>query len=116
MSFLDQAINAHSQWKVKLLTAVNGGELPDKAQCGVDNQCDLGKWIYGEGRLKHSALGEFAVLRDAHKHFHQAVGSVVDLVAQKKVADAAKNIHEGEFSVKSREVVMAIMKLKKHIV
>jgi methyl-accepting chemotaxis protein len=115
MNFLDQAINAHSQWKVKLLTAVNGGEVPDKAKCCVDNQCDLGKWIYGEGLKAHGTKPEFAVLRETHKKFHSSVGEVVELVSQKKVADAKKNILEGQFNLRSKEVVKALMDLKSHV-
>lgn len=115
MSFLDQAIGAHSQWKIKLLTAVNGGEVPDQAKCCVDNQCDLGKWIYNEGQKAHGARPEFIALRETHKKFHGTVGEVIDLVSQKKVADAKKNILEGAFYQRSKDVVKAISDLKTHV-
>jgi hypothetical protein len=115
MSFLDQAISAHSSWKIRLLTAVNGGEVPDKSKCCVDTQCDLGKWIYTEGRQKHGQLPEYNTLLNSHKQFHKLVGNVVDLVNQKKQADAKKMILEGEFHDTSIQVVKHIMDLKKHV-
>jgi hypothetical protein len=48
--FLDTAIMAHNQWKSRLHSAIDGGEIPDVQKVDADNQCDLGKWIYGNGR------------------------------------------------------------------
>ena len=113
MSFLDDAIGAHTNWKVRLLAAVNGGDVPDRAKVCMDNQCDLGNWIYGEGQKTLGQLPALAKLKEEHKHFHQCVGSVVDLVREKKINEAKKNILEGEFSARSLAIVTTIMQLKK---
>ncbi len=114
MSFLDDAIGVHTNWKLKLLTAVNGGEVPDRNKVCVDNQCDLGKWIYGDGQKSLGQSPDLAKLKEEHKRFHQTVGSIIDLVQQKKVVEAKKNILEGEFHARSLGVVSCIQALKKH--
>ncbi len=113
MTFLDNAITSHSTWKIRLLTAVNGGEVPDKSTCCVDNTCDLGKWIYSEGQKTYGQSPEFSSLKTTHKKFHQTVGAVIDLVQKKNIPEAKKNILEGEFYSCSHDVVKSIMNLKK---
>jgi hypothetical protein len=46
----DEAIKAHSAWKMKLSTYLkkpDGSLKPSEIQ--VDNKCQLGQWIYAEG-------------------------------------------------------------------
>jgi len=74
----DEAINAHSQWKIRLQSALNGTnkETLDPAAIGVDNKCALGQWIYGEAKV-HSTLKEYESLKLDHAHFHQCAAEVV---------------------------------------
>ena len=109
--FLNKAITAHSAWKGRLRTAVDGGEVPDPATVRVDNLCDLGKWIHGEGK-ELEARPEFQDLRVKHARFHAAAAAVINLVVAKKTAEAAQSLDTGEFAHASREVVAAITKLK----
>lgn len=74
---IDDAIKAHAQWKTKLalyLSNPDGSLKP--ADIAPDNRCDLGKWIYGEGRT-HAHLPELETLRTTHAAFHNAAASVV---------------------------------------
>jgi hypothetical protein len=113
--FLDVAIEAHTKWKIRLLTAVNGGEVPDRATVSVDHRCDLGRWIYGEGGATYAPIPEFGVLRDAHKRFHTSLGGVLDLLASGKKDAAKDNIMTGEYARASQEVVRAIGSLKRKV-
>jgi len=74
----DDAITAHSQWKIRLQSAINGTnrEVLDPAIIGVDNKCALGQWIYGEAK-QHASLKEYEVLKAEHAHFHQCAAEVV---------------------------------------
>lgn len=109
----DEAIKAHASWKIKLQAYLNkpdGSLKPLEIQ--VDNKCDLGKWIYGEG-AKHSALPEFSVLKTEHAKFHKAAAAVVTK------ADHGQNVSEevalgskSDFGNASSSVVSAIMKMK----
>jgi hypothetical protein len=112
--FLDSAITAHVQWKIKLLTAINGGEVPVKATACVDNSCPLGKWIYGDGQ-KYKNDPEFKELVENHKKFHVRVGKIIDLVVAKKITEAKAEINGGEFHKLSSATVSGITKLKSKV-
>ena len=112
MDFND-AIKAHSSWKMKLSAYIR---KPDGSLKVVDvepdNKCELGKWIYGEG-AKHSTMLEYGTLKTEHAKFHKCAAAVV------KKADSGQNVSEevalggsSDFSQASSAVVSAIMKMK----
>ncbi len=69
----DNVIVAHSTWKIKIKSAINTGEKLDAAAASKDGNCELGKWLYGEGS-RYSSLPEFQTLKQKHAQFHQAAG------------------------------------------
>ena len=109
----DDAIKAHSAWKMKLSTYIAKPDGSLKVvEIEPDNKCALGQWIYGEG-AKHSALPEYGTLKSEHTKFHKCAAAVV------KKADAGQNVTEevtlggkSEFAQASSAVVSAIMKMK----
>jgi Chemoreceptor zinc-binding domain len=112
----DEAIKAHSSWKMKLSAYLRKPDGSLKAaDVEVDNKCDLGKWIHGEG-AKHSTLAEFGALKTEHAKFHKAAADVV------KKADSGQSVSEdiaiggsSPFAQASSAVVTAIMTMKKKI-
>lgn len=109
--FLDRALHIHVQWKLKLLAAINDGTVIDKATAAADNQCEIGKWIYSEGR-QYEALESFTALQASHKAFHARVGHVLDLIAVGRLDDARNDIQKGAYKQASAETIDAINKLK----
>ena len=109
--FLNKAITAHSAWKGRLRTAIDGGAVPDPATVRVDNVCDLGKWIHGEGKA-HQSLPEFQALKEQHAQFHQAAGHVIGLVKKGDKAGAENELMRGQFNTASGKVIAAIGALK----
>lgn len=110
----DEAIAAHTKWKVRLRTFIDGtGEKLESAKVAVDNQCDLGKWIYGEG-AKYKSLDSYAKLRESHARFHKCAAQVVEQASSGKKQQAEAMIGAGgEFSRLSQETVGAIMQMRK---
>lgn len=112
----DDAIKAHSSWKLKLgeyLRKPDGSLKAD--QIKVDNTCELGKWIYGEG-LKYKDLPEYQSLVKDHAKFHKAAADVVIK------ADSGKDVKEdtalgakSDFSNASTAVVTAIMSMRSKV-
>jgi len=109
----DEAITIHADWKRKLSTYLR---KPDgtlhPSEVALDNKCELGKWIAGEGR-KFSQLTQFNSLKLEHTRFHKAAADVV------RRADAGANTSaevvlgaDSEFSRASGAVVQAIMGMK----
>ena len=111
---LDDAISAHAQWKTKFRMAITKRETMDAATIGKDNCCELGKWLYGEGRGLHSSKPQFVALLEKHKAFHGEAGKVAAVINAKKFEEAEKMISGASpFGVASNEVGMAISSLKR---
>ncbi len=113
----DEAIKAHSSWKLKLSSYLRKPDGSLKvSEVQVDNKCQLGQWIYGEG-MKYSSLPEYQTLKNEHAKFHKAAANVV------MKADSGQNVSEetaiggtSDFSVASSTVVSAIMSMKRKAV
>jgi Chemoreceptor zinc-binding domain len=109
----DDAVKAHSDWKMKLTKYINHPDHSLKpAEVRVDNRCTLGQWIYGEG-TKHAALPEFSKLRSEHQRFHKAAAAVISK-ADSGVDETAEVAlgSKSEYAAASSGVVSAIMAMK----
>ena len=109
----DDAIKAHSDWKMKLSIYLNKPDGSLKAaDAEVDNKCALGQWIYGEGTKYHSAP-EYSVLKTEHAKFHKCAGAVIRKAdSGQKVAEEVAIGGKSEFATASSAVVSAIFKMK----
>ena len=108
----DEAVSAHTKWKVRLRMVLNGTEKADAAVVSKDNQCDLGKWIHGEGS-KHAGLPSYKALLAEHAHFHKCAAEVVAKAnAGNKAAAEALLGTDGSFSHASNATIKAILKMK----
>jgi hypothetical protein len=109
----DDAINAHTKWKVRLRMCIDGTEKLDPAVVCKDNQCDLGKWIYGEG-AKYNKAASYSTLKAEHANFHKCAADVVTKANAGKKAEAEALLGPtGNFAKASQATVSAIMKMKK---
>lgn len=112
----DHAIAAHSAWKSKLAGCLkNPDHSIEAAEIALDDHCDLGKWIAGEGK-QFAKLPEYAGAKSEHARFHKAAADVVHR------ADAGQNVSEevvlgakSEFASASAAVVRALMVLKSKV-
>lgn len=113
---LDEAITKHAEWKVKFRSAITKKEKLDAAAIGMDNRCDLGKWLHGEGKRMHSANGNFSVLIDLHAAFHKAAGRIAAVINAENYDQAEKMLGAGtEYTLASSNVAAAITRLKKNV-
>lgn len=110
----DEAITVHQRWKTRLRMQIDGnaGEVLDPAQVCKDDQCDLGKWIHGEGHHQMGGKPEFLEVKGSHAHFHKVAGDVLTS-ARRGDKTEANAILVGPFFEASSRVVQAIMKCKK---
>jgi|SRR5579864_3631198 len=111
----DQAIGAHGAWKLKLSVYLRKHDGSLKSQeASQDNKCELGQWIYGEGK-KYSTLPEYAALKNEHGRFHKAAAAVIEKAdAGQSVSDETALGAKSEFGTASSAVVLAIMNMKTH--
>lgn len=107
------AIEAHIRWKVRLENYISGEgkEQLDPAVVGKDDQCALGKWIYGPGGRKYDALTIFRSLRDTHAGFHQCAAQVVQSVDEGDADKASEILTRGCYAKYSNKVKAELARL-----
>lgn len=112
---LDNAIQAHADWRAKLRAAAFSGESLDIDCIRRDDCCALGKWIHGPDGAKFSQRPVFVDLLAQHKAFHQEAGKVA-LAASHRSPEVEKMLASGtRFSTVSNEVTRLIVQLKREL-
>ncbi len=107
------AIEAHRKWKDRLADYAQGisNEKLDHAVICRDDQCALGKWIYGSGGVFTGHLPLFHQLKAKHAQFHISAAEVVEKVQHGYREEAVGMLLEGEFPKNSRDVQSLLSKL-----
>ena len=109
----DDAIRAHLKWKTRLrvyLTSLGSARL-DADLIGNEEECDLGRWILGQG-VDHRGLPEYETLKLHHAAFHRVAADIVKTAQADKAAALGLLDDEATFSVLSEQVVATITALK----
>jgi hemerythrin-like metal-binding protein len=107
----DRVIRAHINWRTKLVAAIDGKQIPDRAKASDHTACELGKCLIAE-RDRLSAHPDFAVLVEQHQRFHAEVGKIIDLVAAKRLDEARNELATGGFALASEKTLALIARLK----
>lgn len=111
-----EAIQAHLKWKGRLKNYIEGvgnEKLDHKIVC-QDNQCPLGKWIYGSGHV-FADRASFESLKQEHALFHKEAGKIVE-AAQSGDRDVHEMLSDGsEFDRRTRSTVAALQELESEV-
>lgn len=67
----------HTEWKMKLKNYFKTGEGLSQAQAKSERDCELGKWLYGDGLKKYASIAEMHKLEAAHKAMHMSVRAAI---------------------------------------
>jgi len=111
---LEKAIQAHTEWKTKLRSAIAQQASLDSATIGADNQCPLGKWLHGEARSKYGHLAAYRECVGAHADFHRQAGAVARQINGKQYAAAETALGASTpYADASSKTGVAIIKLRK---
>jgi methyl-accepting chemotaxis protein len=104
------AISSHQLWKTRLLLIIKGEakEKLDPNHVCRDDQCDLGKWLHGEGACTAGSKPEFEGLKTLHADFHASAGRVLWRILAGDQLGAIQLLN-GEFDEASRNVIRAIV-------
>lgn len=107
------AIEAHVRWKIRLEAYINGTseEHLDADVVCRDDQCILGKWIYGGGGAKYGEHPMFPVLKQTHMHFHRAAGDVIRAVDAGDAEKARLMLNSGDYARYSHRVKSDLARL-----
>ena len=109
----EEAVTVHLRWKTRLRIVIDGNseEKLDPNVICKDDQCDLGKWIHGEGGRTMDSKPEFGQVKTTHADFHTVAGTVLrKALGGDKVGASA--MLDGEFYQASSKVIQAITKCK----
>jgi len=111
---LNQAIDKHTEWKVKLRSAISKEESLDVETISKDNCCDLGKWLHGDSKVKLSKFASHSDCIAKHAEFHREAGNVAKAINAKKYTEAESMLSaSSSYSAASNAVGVAIRRLKK---
>ncbi len=106
---------AHAAWMTQLREYIYGAGEMDRGAVGRDNECDIGRWLYGEG-LAHRQLPEYQHARDVHAAFHRRAAKVVAMVDRGHRLEAAADLAPGgELRALSGALVRAFNCLNKRL-
>ncbi|MCX7089342.1 MAG: methyl-accepting chemotaxis protein [Methylococcales bacterium] len=113
---LSMAMQKHSDWKVKLRTAIVNQEQMDAVTIAKDNCCDFGKWLHGSARSTLSHLDAYVACVSKHASFHIEAGKVASTINAKKFSEAEAMLnHDTPYAAASSAVGVAIMRLQKDL-
>lgn len=111
----DDAVKAHTFWKVTLRWLVNGRRGLDEEMAHDDRACELGAWIHGEGS-RYAQFPAFAEMVSEHAEFHRLAGEVARLTLTGDTAAADRMLApDGEFSRASDRTISAIFRLQAQV-
>lgn len=110
------AIQAHSNWKLKLVSYATGVSTDklDAATVGKDNVCALGQWLYGEGKTLMLGKPEYQDLLKLHAEFHRNAASLIVLIDKGQAAQAKEMLDDrnSAYNQCSIKITQILMKLK----
>jgi methyl-accepting chemotaxis protein len=108
---LEEAIQAHSRWKVRLRSCIAGQEKLDPNEVAKDHVCPLGQWIHGDGAV-HRSSPMFTSMQQEHARFHRAASEVARKAMGGDKNGAERMLGAGsEFEAASTKVAQSIMAL-----
>jgi len=111
---LDKALEKHSEWKVKLRTAISKREEMDAATISRDDCCDFGKWLHHDVKSHLARQASYSDCVSKHAAFHIEAGRIANTINAKKYSEAETMLGNGSaFVAASTAVGVAIMRLKK---
>ena len=112
----DVLILAHSNWKRRFHEHLRGKQELDVATVRAVNQCNMGRWLCGEG-LKYKDLPEYRDLEVKHVRFHEMAADVLERAATLSDSEALKLVGpDSDFERASRECVAAIATMGDRVV
>ncbi len=110
---LDSAFQKHGVWIEEFCTAIFNQNSLDVLSYKTDNHCELGIWLYGEGKKLYGNLNAYANLVSKHAIFHEVAGKIVQTINAKEYANAENLLsEEGDYAIASSAVHTAIKQLK----
>jgi len=112
----NQAIQKHVQWKLKFQQAVAASRPMDPLVLAKDNQCELGKWLYGEAQALYGTRTAHAQCLVRHAAVHVEAGKIAAVLNAQCKEEAKGMLANGSpFSEASNAFILALIELHNQI-
>jgi hypothetical protein len=83
---------------------------------GKDNCCELGEWLYGEGKSNYGNLKSYLEVLNIHAEFHLEAKKIAFATREKSHLEVAAMMKDGSvFSVLVLQIAQSIDHLKREI-
>ena len=89
----DLIVLMHRNWLIQLRAFLDGRKENLKATSEDHLKCDLGRWIYGDGK-RFAASVNYKTLEAEHKKFHAEAGAIIQAKTEDKKEQAEKMYQE----------------------
>lgn len=110
---LDSALAKHSEWKMKFRVAIYRQMAMDAKSIARDDCCELGKWLYGDGKKQFGELDSYAKCVASHRDFHVEAGKVALAINAGNFKEAENMLGNGSRYVDVATLIVSdILKLK----
>jgi hypothetical protein len=112
---IEKAIAAHGAWKIRLVQAIeNCSSEFNPTTVSLDNQCEFGKWLYGEIPPEARKSQHYDKVKTIHADFHKEAGRILNLATQGKKEEAQKAVASGsKYSLLTGNLALALGQWKK---
>ena len=111
----NQAIQKHAEWKLRFQQAVSANEPLDARIIAKDNQCELGKWLYGEAQALYRRRKAHAHCLAHHAAFHVEAGKIAAVLNAQCRNEAEHMLTNGSpFAQASMALILALIELQRH--
>ena len=91
---LAQAKIAHSVWKPRLRSYLNGQMNLDGSRVITHDKCDFAKWYCSEGLEKYKNIPKFNKLSELHQNIHGLIKDIIMLKTQNNITKAEQSYLE----------------------
>jgi hypothetical protein len=112
------AITSHQNWKARFRAMIESGivEALDPKMIAQDNQCAIGKWIYGPAKEKYGSHPLYEKLRSDHAVFHTSASRVLEMILRGDTQNALHEIERGDFSRATNDMIIDLALFYKVVV
>lgn len=102
------AITSHQNWKTRFKAMIESGvaEVLNPDVIAKDNECAVGKWIYGVGKEQFGKHPMWEKLRADHAFFHICASRVLAMIIRGDKQKALQEIQHGAYARASNDVIM----------
>jgi hypothetical protein len=110
---INAALDAHAQWKKRLMDAIGTGKSEFKAEeVSKDNRCQFGQWLY-KLPSEDTRSEDFRKVQQLHAEFHRVAGSILSLALAGKKDEALSRLdYKGDYGLISGKLVLALNRWK----